>query len=121
MAFSQESQGDFMSTTIATLFLSSLFLVPGDTPAPKFPLGKDTTYVTGPLDKEGYINYVSALNEILGKGIKPENNADVLIWMALGPAPEHGAKMPAEYFKLLGMDEPPTTGDYFISLSDFLK
>src|SRR5947209_3653818 len=26
-------------------------------PVAKFPLGKDTTYVTGPLDTEGYIDY----------------------------------------------------------------
>ena len=42
---------------------------------PKFPLGKDTTYVTGPLDKDGYIDYEAALNDLLGKDITPEKNA----------------------------------------------
>src|SRR5712664_4809777 len=59
----------------------------------KFTVGKDTTYVTGPLDKDGYIDYPAALNERLGKGVTPENNANVLIWKALGPRPEGGASM----------------------------
>ncbi len=53
-------------------------------PAPKLPIGKDTTYATGPLDKYGYIDYEAALNERLSKGIKPEQNANVLLWKAFG-------------------------------------
>src|SRR5713101_3375645 len=64
-----------------------------------FTISKETTYVTGPLDKDGYIDYAAALNERLGKGVTPENNANVPIWKALGPHPE-GATMPAEFFKL---------------------
>src|SRR5438094_5975588 len=58
-----------------------------------FTIGKETTYVTGPLDKDGYIDYAAALNERLGRGVTPENNACVLLWKALGPHPE-GATMP---------------------------
>ncbi len=112
---------DFMNTIIATLLLSFAFLTPGDDTAPKFPLGKETTYVDGPLDKDGNVDYQAALNDLLGKGIKPENNANVLLWRALGPAPEGGKKMPAEFFKRLGMDEPPESGAYFIRFPEFLK
>ena len=55
-----------------------------------FTVGTETTYVTGPLDKQGYVDYVAALNERLREGITPENNANVLIWQALGPRPEGG-------------------------------
>jgi hypothetical protein len=94
-------------------------------PAPKkrppvFTIGKETTYVTGPIDKDGYIDYAAALNECLSKGVTPANNANVLIWKALGPRPE-GTKMSAEYFKWLGIDEPPAKGDYFIPLAKHLK
>src|SRR5262245_59150500 len=78
----------------------------------KFTIGKDTTYVTGPLDKDGYIDYAAALNERLGKGVTPANNANVLLWKALGPRPE-GGTMPAEFFQLLGIEPPPEKGDYF--------
>src|SRR5437899_11635792 len=81
----------------------------------KFTISKETTYVTGPLDKDGYIDYAAALNERLSKGVTPENNANVLIWKAIGPHPE-GATMPAEFFKLMGMEPPPGKGGYFTDL-----
>jgi len=89
-----------------------------DPPAAKFPLGKDTTVITGPIDKDGYLDYGTALNERLGKGIGPQDNANVLIWQALGPTPrglEQG--MPAEYFELLGIAEPAKSGDTFVGLA----
>lgn len=95
-----------------------LFAV-GDEPVkPKLPLGKDTTVVNGPLDKNGYIDYEAALNERLSKGIKPEQNANVLLWQAFGPRPG-GTKMPPDYFKWLGAPEPPEKGDYFVTLEAF--
>src|SRR6516162_3258490 len=99
-----------------------LLLVPSeDKPTPKLPLGKETTYITGPLDKEGYVDYETALNDRLGKGITPEKNANVLLWKALGPTPEGGKGMPAEFFKRLGIKEPPKDGDYIIGLTKFMK
>src|SRR5262249_26905829 len=68
-----------------------------------------------------YIDYESALNDRLGKGVTPERNANFLLWKALGPRPEGGAGMPAEFFKRLGMEEPPERGDYVISLSAYLR
>ncbi len=112
-----------MKLTALPLLLFVL-LAAEDKPTPKLPLGKETTYVSGPLDKEGYIDYEAALNDRLGKGITPEKNANVLLWKALGPTPE-GKTMPADYFKWLGIDEPPREGEYFIELrkyaSDHLK
>jgi hypothetical protein len=96
-------------------------LMADDKPVPKFPIGKDTTYVTGPLDKDGYIDYEAALNDLLGKGITPDKNANVLLWRAFGPTPEGGKGMPAEFFKRLGIAEPPKDGDYFIGLTRFMK
>jgi hypothetical protein len=96
----------------------------GDPPAPKrkpkFTLGKETTYVTGPLDKEGYVDYAAALNKRWSVGVTPQNNANVLIWKALGPHPD-GAKVPAEYFKWLGIPAPPERGDYWISQERFAR
>jgi hypothetical protein len=99
-----------------------LLLLPAeDKPTPKLPLGKETTYITKPLDKEGYIDYESALNDRLGKSITPEKNANVLIWKALGPTPEGSRGMPDEFFKRLGIDRPPEKGDYFTGLSTYLR
>ena len=101
--------------------LLCLVLAADGRPAPKLPLGKDTTYVSGPLDKDGYIDYEAALNDRLGAGVAPERNANVLLWKALGPTPEGGKRMPAEFFKRLGMDEPPKDGAYFIPLGHFVS
>jgi hypothetical protein len=89
-------------------------------PKPRFPLGKDTTYVTKPLDADGYIDYVAAVNERWSRGVTPANNAHVLLWKALGPHPE-GATMPDEYFKWLGIKPPPEEGEYFIPSSRFAR
>jgi hypothetical protein len=67
-------------------------------PKSRFPLGKETTFVTAPLDAGGYIDYAAALNEHWRRGVTPENNANVLLWKALGPHPK-GATMPDEFFK----------------------
>jgi hypothetical protein len=80
---------------------------------PTFTIGKDTTRILGPLDKDGRIDYETALNEILSKGVTPENNAVVLLFQAFGPHPEK-AKIPGEFFKWLQIGPPPEKGDYFV-------
>src|SRR6266852_4048167 len=86
----------------------------------KFTISKETTYVTGPLDKDGYIDYAAALNERLSKGVTPENNANVLIWKAIGPRPE-GPLMPTKLFQLMSMEALPEKGQCFIDLKHYLK
>ncbi len=85
-----------------------------------FTVSPETTHVTGPLDREGYIDYVAALNDRLRNGVTPNRNANVLIWQALGPRPE-GAPMHGEYFKWLGIEPPPDNGEYFVSWQHFLR
>ncbi|MCS6976040.1 MAG: hypothetical protein NZM31_03385 [Gemmatales bacterium] len=98
-------------------FLYSLFW---DKPVRPLPLSRETTYFTGPLDAEGYIDYKAALNDLLSEGVTPETNANVLIWQAIGPRPE-GVAMPPELFRRLGISEPPPRGNYFTGLTEFLK
>ncbi|HMC65738.1 MAG TPA: hypothetical protein VKI65_12430, partial [Gemmataceae bacterium] len=86
---------------------------------PKFTISKETTYVTGPLDKDGYIDYAAALNKRLSQGVTPANNANVLLWQALGPQPD-GKKMPAEFFELMGTKPPPERGEYFVDLYRYI-
>jgi hypothetical protein len=89
-------------------------------PKPKFTVSKETTYVIAPLDKHGCIDYEAALNQRMGRGIKPADNANVLLWKAVGPRPE-GGKMPARFFKLLGIQAPPEKGQYFRTLYQYVK
>src|SRR5262245_35460981 len=87
---------------------------------PKVTISKETTWITEPVDADGFIDYAAALNRRLGRGIKPSRNATVLLWQALGPHPE-GATMPREFFRLLGTNPLPPRGHYFIPLETFLK
>lgn len=87
--------------------------------APGLPLGRDTSYVTGPLDEQGYIDYEAALNGLLSRGVTPEENANVLLVEAFGPAPEGGRGFPPAYFRWLGCDPPPKGGGYFVRLATF--
>ena len=89
-------------------------------PKGKFTIGKETTYVTGPLYKYGYINYQAALNERLRRGATPENNACVLLWKAIGPHPQW-SRINKGHFEALGMQAPPEKGDYYVDFSSYVK
>ena len=83
-------------------------------------ISKETTVITGPLRKDGYPDYVAALNELYGKDVTPENNALVPFWKGLGPEQVEDADR-AEYFRMLGMSVPAETGDYFTGLAKFVR
>ena len=80
----------------------------------------ETTYITEPLDVQGYVDYPAALNERLAQGVTPETNANVLIVRALGPRPE-GAELPPEFYRWLGIDPPPDEGEYLLSWDKFFQ
>ena len=87
---------------------------------PNLTPSRETTYLLGPIDDEGYIQYDVALNNIMSEGITPETNANVMLWQALGPHPE-GASMPPGYFEALGMAEPSKVGYYIVPLHRYLR
>jgi hypothetical protein len=87
---------------------------------PIFPPGRDTTFVDGPLDDEGYVDYAEALNLHYGRGITPENNAFVPLWKTIGPA-SVPPELRAKYFQRLGIDVPPEKENYFVTFEAFLK
>ncbi len=82
-------------------------------------ISKETTYITEPLRKDGYVDYVAALDRKCREGITPENNAAVLFWQAIGPA-HLSEKIRESYFRRLGMAHPPEKGDYFVNFEEFL-
>ncbi len=85
---------------------------------PAFSISPETTYLTGPLDSMGYVDYETALNERLRKDTKPDENAVVLIWKVLGPKPE-GFEINERYFQKLGVPRPAETPDDFVSFVKF--
>ncbi len=83
----------------------------------KITVGKETTYVLGPVDKDGNIDFVGALHERYSKGITSENNAAIPFWQGAGPwlIPIERRE---EFFGALGISAPPLLqqGDCFPGL-----
>ncbi len=79
---------------------------------PALEISEKTTVVTTPLDERGRIDYETPLNDILGAAVTPESNAMVLLTRVFGPRPEGGRGMPADWWKRLGVEEPPEDGEY---------
>ncbi|MBI1899941.1 MAG: hypothetical protein HYS13_02350 [Planctomycetia bacterium] len=89
-------------------------------PKPKFTISKETTYITEPLTDDGYPDYAAALNGHYGNGVTSENNANVRFWRAHGPR-HQGARIPQEFFRLLGLEALPEKGDYFVPFGGFVR
>jgi hypothetical protein len=83
-------------------------------------ISKETTYVTGPLRKDGYVDYIAALNQRHAQGVTPENNAAILFWKAMGPG-EIDTRTREPFFKMLGIPPLPEQGDYLVTFHDYVK
>ncbi len=89
--------------------------------APRFRIGKDTTYITEPIDAEGYPDYEEAINRRSSKGVDPQENRVVALLKAIGPCPPGSEPLPWRYYDLLGVPPPPSGEDYLISFDGFLQ
>src|SRR5262245_42880784 len=93
----------------------------GEGKKPRLTIGKETTFITEPKDKDGFIDDVEAVNERLKKGRTPNDNAKALVWQACGPHPEGRPSMPAALFARMGVAEPPEGDDYFLDSYKYAK
>ncbi len=78
---------------------------------PKITIGKETTWVTGPLKANGTIDYHAVINRHYSRGVTAENNSVVLLYRAMGPKPG-GGRLSDEFFRMLAMEIPPEEGGY---------
>lgn len=88
------------------------------TARPKITISKKTTRITNPRANDGFVDYLAAWNARAGAGIKPESNAAVMIWTALGPAPIPVADR-EPFFRMLGIGALPDDGAYFQTLDAY--
>ncbi len=84
---------------------------PAQTPAPVIKPSVDTTRITEPLDADGYVDYVAALNQIMAEGIDQQDNAAVLYIQAVGVdwMPE---SQRAKFLKQMGMKQSEIDASY---------
>jgi len=89
-------------------------------PGSAITVSRDTTYLEGPLDKDGYVDYAAALNQQLSEGVAPEENAAVLLLQAFGP-PFGNAEYRRKVYDLLGVEPLPSEGEYFVDDETFVS
>jgi hypothetical protein len=124
-----------LAAILAIVFATSVELRAADKPAAKaaqpaakpvnrkqtlIKISTETTYLTKPLTKDGYIDYLAALNNQQREGVTVKNNAAVVFRRALGPAVILES-IRADHFKMLGIDPLPEEGAYFLALGKFLE
>ena len=86
----------------------------------KITISRETTYLLGPLDPDGTVNYLAAVNARLSKGVTRENNAAVLLIQVAGPR-HLSPDFVRLGLKILQLPPPPETGHYFVGLEAFEK
>jgi hypothetical protein len=80
----------------------------------KITVSKETTAVTKPLTSEGYVNYLEAINQHYGRGVKPEDNAAVLLYpLSHEPTSE---EFRTAFYGRLGVPVPENDGSQLIAL-----
>ncbi len=101
---------------------------------PTIPIGYATTRITGPLTKNGLVDYVAAFNQRFGKGVTPQNNAAVPLLILFRPGSFRGGEnktvagktiyVPyktwgAELRKAMGISRRDLTGPHFVDFQIF--
>ena len=100
------------------IFDSHVLLGPGT-----ITVSPETTYLTGPLNADGTVNYTQALIDRYSKGVTPDNNAVALLALAFEAndfIPEFSTR--AEILRQLDLTEKDLAGgDKFVSWHHYLK
>ena len=75
------------------------------------------THVVEPLDAEGFVDYVAALNQLYRDGLPADRNAAVWLLRAVGPKVLE-TQPPEKFYALLGMEPLPAAGNYFVTMEE---
>lgn len=112
-----------MLRTIVVSFMAAVVLAsglcePSQRSKPVIRVSKETTYLVEPLDAEGYVDYVEAVDRLQSRGVTLENNFEVVVRELIG-ANEVSVKNQAGYFDRLGMKIPPRARPVLQDFSSF--
>jgi hypothetical protein len=102
-----------MAATLCVCFQDLRAVEPiGSAPEkPRIRISPETTRVTGPVNAQGYVDYVAAANARAREGITNDNNAFVLLLNVLGPA-ENRLDIMHHLCDELGVPRIPAEGEY---------
>lgn len=83
-------------------------------------VGRETTFVTGPMKPDGSIDYPAALHERLSEGLKPEDNAAILIDRAFG-LDILSPQLRSQYLDWIGAEPPADKDSFVVSQSELMQ
>jgi len=83
-------------------------------------VGYGTTRIDGPLNPDGTVDYVAALNERCGKGITAQNNAALPLIQAFGAEVFLGEAIRDKTLAILGADPSASSPGLLVELDAFL-
>ena len=83
-------------------------------------VGPDTTFITGPFNPDGTVNYVQYVIDRYSEGVTPDNNGARQIIMAVGPGMFGEDDRPAA-LQQLGLTEADMTGPFLRGFLDFCE
>ncbi len=89
-------------------------------PIARITVSPETTHFTEPLNDDGLVNLVAALNRHYGNGVLPENNSAVVLYEVLGPNPD-GTRLSDDFFQQLGVAVPSPEGTYFLGYGRWMR
>ncbi len=81
-------------------------------------LSEQTTVLTEPIDGEGFVDYLKALNNRAAEGVTSENNFEIVFREVMGDRKLE--EISEEYYGLLGVAPSNESGERFLSLDDYL-
>lgn len=81
-------------------------------------VGKPTTHISKPLDKQGFVDYLGALNRLQSRGVVTRSNYEVVLRNVMGPAAILAADR-AQYYRQLGLAIPRKKQDWFVGYLAF--
>lgn len=84
-----------------------------DPPAVKITPSKEKTYLLGPVNEDGTVNYVAGFNELVGKGVERAANAASGLIQAAGPQLLPAEAMP-QIAAYVDVPELNPKGKYFV-------
>lgn len=93
---------------------------------PPIKISRETTRLLGPVDEDGYVDYLAALNQQQQAIKHLDDNAAVVFCQVFKPpvslgTVERAEKYHREVIRFLGLADMPPGGPFFLSGDDFVK
>ena len=104
---------------IASFVSYEYYLATPDSGPLPITVSKETTYILGPVKKDGTVNYIAYLNDKYSKGVTKENNAAIPLIGILGSYSFLTKDNAQPICEMLGIPVPPAGKKYFIDSDEY--